>query len=338
MLKVGKLDSQLLEELVFKNIRFKRKEVLERPGIGRDCAVIDFGEHECVVSTDPITAAVDQIGKLAVHISCNDIASNGVAPLGIMLTVMLPEGTTEDEIAEITRQAGETAEALGVEITGGHTEITRAVKRPVIVSTAIGRAPSRATRKAERLMPGDLIFMTKSAGLEGSGIIAFDYEKELTGRLSAAEIQEAKGYLELISVVKEGVAAGQTGYSAMHDVTEGGVLGAVWELCRAAGAGAEIWQEAISVTDLTKKICEVYDIDPLRLISSGCMVIAVRPEKKEALEKALAAVEVKASLIGTVKEAARGITLIRQGKAFEITPPESDELYKVVGRSTSGQD
>ena len=143
MLEIGKLDSKLLEKIVFENIKFKRKEVLKRSGIGEDCAVIDFGEYDCVMSTDPITAAVDQIGRLAIHISCNDIASNGIEPLGVMLAVMLPVGTTEEDIEEMMKQAGDAASELGVEIIGGHTEITPAVRQPVIVSTAIGRSASK---------------------------------------------------------------------------------------------------------------------------------------------------------------------------------------------------
>ena len=166
MLKPGKLDSGLLEEIIFKSIKHKRKEVKKRPGIGEDCAVIDFGEYECVLSTDPITAAVGHIGRLAVHISCNDIASNGVEPLGVMLAIMLPPGTTKGDIAEIMAQAEETAAGLGVEIIGGHTEITGAVNQPVIVSTAVGRGrASPATEEARKIKPGDLIFMTKTAGL-----------------------------------------------------------------------------------------------------------------------------------------------------------------------------
>ena len=164
MLKTGKLDSRLLEEIVFKNIKYKRPEVITRPGVGEDCAVVDFGAYECVMSTDPITAAVGKIGKLAVHISCNDIASNGIEPLGIMLTVLLPEGTTEEQIEEIMKQAGQVSEDLGVEIIGGHTEITPAVTKPVIVSTAIGRAAKWSSQQAENMKPGDYILMTKQGG------------------------------------------------------------------------------------------------------------------------------------------------------------------------------
>lgn len=332
MLKAGKLDSDLLKKIVFDKITFKRPEVLTRPGIGEDCAVVDFGSYDCVMSTDPITAAISDIGRLSIHISCNDIASNGIQPLGIMLAVMLPVGTTEEEIEEMMRQAGEVSEKLGVEIIGGHTEVTPAVNTPVIVSTAIGRAPKSGSQQADQLVPGDYIMITKSAGLEGSGIIACDFEEELKKVLTDEEIAEARSLLDHVSVVTEGVAAGAVGTHGMHDVTEGGVLGAVWELCQIAGTGAEVWVDEIPVKEVTKKICSHFDIDYLRLISSGCMVIMVQPEKKEAMEAAMAAAGVELSCIGVITEPDKGIIMKRDGKVEEVAPPASDELYKVVGR------
>ena len=209
MLKAGKLDSDLLKKIVFDKITFRRPEVLTRPGIGEDCAVVDFGSYDCVMSTDPITAAISDIGRLSIHISCNDIASNGIEPLGIMLAVMLPVGTTEEDIEEMMRQAGEVSERLGVEIIGGHTEITPAVNKPVIVSTAIGRAPKSGSQQADQLVPGDYIMITKSAGLEGSGIIACDFEEELK------KVLTDEGYLIKITEVvgvKIGDAPGKLSY------------------------------------------------------------------------------------------------------------------------------
>ena len=332
MLKAGKLDSELLKKIVFDKITYRRPEVLTRPGIGEDCAVVDFGSYDCVMSTDPITAAVSDIGRLSIHISCNDIASNGIQPLGIMLAVMLPVGTTEEEIEEMMRQAGEVSASLGVEIIGGHTEITPAVNTPVIVSTAIGRAPKSGSQQADQLVPGDYIMITKSAGLEGTGIIALDYEEELKSILTDEELAEAKSLLDQVSVVTEGVAAGEVGTHGMHDVTEGGVLGAVWELCQIAGTGAEVWVDEIPVKDVTKKICSHFDIDYLRLISSGCMVIMTPPDKKEAMEAAMAASGVEISCIGVITEADKGIIMKTGDEISEVAPPASDELYKVVGR------
>ena len=211
MLKTGKLDSDLLKELVFDKITYRSDEVKVRPGIGEDCAVMDFGQYECVMSTDPITSAINDIGRLAIHITCNDIASNGVQPLGIMLAVMLPEGTTEDDVAHIMGQAAETAGALGVEIIGGHTEVTPAVKQPVIVSTAIGKTLSGSSQSGNDMEPGDYIMVSKSVGLEGSGIIACDFEQQLKGVLTEEEIARAKSFLDKVSVVAEGVAAGTVG-------------------------------------------------------------------------------------------------------------------------------
>jgi len=330
MLKTGKLDSKLLEDIVFKNIKFKRAEVLTRPGIGEDCAVIDFGAYECVMSTDPITAAIGEIGRLAVHISCNDIASNGVKPLGIMLAVMLPEGTTEAQIDEMMRQAGEVSEELGVEIIGGHTEITSAVNKPVIVSTAIGRGEKWASQHTENMRPGDYILITKSAGLEGTGIIACDYEDTLKGVLTQEEITYARALLDQVSVVKEGVIAGKIGTSGMHDITEGGVLGAVWEMCHIAQTGAEIWVDKIPVEEVTKKICDKFNIDYLRLISSGCMMIMAEADRKQQLELALTNAGIRVSCIGVIKEKEEGLYMIVGDEKIEIAPPASDELYKAV--------
>ncbi|MBO5666356.1 MAG: AIR synthase family protein, partial [Firmicutes bacterium] len=268
-LPVGKLDTDLLKETVFSHILHLRPEVLVRPGVGEDCATIDFGQYECVMSTDPITAAISEIGRLAIHITCNDIASNGVEPLGIMLAMMLPIGTTVGEIETIMMQAQEVASSLGVEIIGGHTEITPAVNRPVIVSTAIGRTLAGGSQKAENMRPGDIILMTKQAGLEGTGIIASDFADQLSEVLTAEEIAEAKGYMNLVSVVKEGVAAGNMGTAGMHDITEGGVLGAVWELSEISGVGVELEEDKIPVSEVTRKICDHFGINYLRLISSG---------------------------------------------------------------------
>ena len=329
-MKTGKLDSKLLEEMVFKHFKYKRPEVITGPSIGEDCALVDFGEYDCVLSTDPITGAVSDIGRLAVQISCNDIASNGIEPLGILLACMLPEGTTIEEIDKIMRQAGEASEALGVMIIGGHTEITKAVNVPVIVSTALGKAAKGASQNAADMRPGDWILVTKQAGLEGTGIIASDHEARLKNTLTGDEIAEAKTMLDQVSVLREGVIAGKIGTAGMHDITEGGVLGAVWEMCEISGTGAEVWADKIPVADVTKKICGYFNINPLRLISSGSMMIMAHPEKKDMLIEEIRSAGILVSCIGRVMEASKGRVIISGEERIPIEAPGSDELYKVV--------
>ena len=213
---------------------------------------------------------------------------------------------------------------MEVEIIGGHTEITPAVNKPVIVSTAIGRQPKNKIK--QEIKTGDKIFITKYCGIEGTGIIACDCRDEVKSILTSEELDEAEAMLDMVSVVKEGVIAGDIGVSAMHDITEGGVLGAVWELCQVAGLGAEINIADIPVKPVTQKICAHFDIDYLRLISSGCMLIIAPPEKQQELESRIDMIK----CIGEVKPADFGVMMITDKGAEVIAPPESDELYKAV--------
>lgn len=330
-LSIGKLDSDVLQKIVLDRIRYRRPEVKTGAGIGEDCACIDFGPYDCVISTDPITADVKDIGRLAICISCNDIASNGIQPIGITLAVMLPDGTTEDDVRMIMDQAAAAAEQCQVQIVGGHTEVTEAVTQPVIVSTAFGRAPSGVSASAADMFPGCRILMTKKAGLEGTGIIATEEAEELTGELTEEEFSAARAMLDQVSVVPEGVIAGSIGTCGMHDVTEGGIYGAIWEMCHIAGLGAMVEESAIPVDPVTYKVCAHFGIEPLRLISSGCMLIVAAPDKAEKILSALAEEGIACTDIGEICEAGEGVCArLADGSASEIAPPYADELYKAV--------
>jgi hydrogenase expression/formation protein HypE len=324
-MKSGKLPSDVLEKRILSSFRFKREEVLVRSRVGEDCSVLDFGEYACVVSTDPITGASNEIGRLAVHISCNDVAANGVEPFGLLFTILAPEGTTLEVLQDIVRQAAEEAASLKVEIIGGHTEITPAVNRIVVSTTAIGRAAKDRVVTSSGAKPGDCIILTKWAGLEGTAIIAHDFEKRLRGRVDDALLESAQAMMGHISVVKEGMIAGETGATAMHDVTEGGVLGALWELAEASGVGLRIYRDKIPVRPETRAICEEFGLNPLKLISSGCMLISCRDG--QGMLEALNREGIPASIIGEVVE--EGRTLVDGEREVPIDPPESDELYKV---------
>jgi len=352
-MRKGKLDNETLERLILGRGGAQRPEVIVGPGVGEDCAVIAFGHYECVLSTDPITASASRIGTLAVHVACNDVASNGVEPLAVMLTVLLPTTVTEEEISEIARQADEAAKSLHVQIVGGHTEITDVVSQPLVSATAIGRAPkgfSAGGRAgvdgdsgfdgrvykggAEEALagpaPGDLIVVTKQLALEGTAIAAEQREKDLRSFLTEDELCRAKAMLDQISVVKEGVIAGRIGVRAMHDVTEGGILGAVWEVCTRENVGAEILASALPFDPVTLALCAVLDLNPMRLISSGSMLMFVAWKKWDILFNMLSDVGIAASVIGHVEAPEYGVVLtMKDGKRETIDPPGPDEIYSI---------
>ena len=332
ILKVGKLDSDILEKIVFVNIRYKSADVIKRAGLGEDCAVMDFGDYDCVVSTDPITATPNEIGKLAVYISCNDIASNGIEPFALTMSVLLPEGTTEEEVELIMKQAGEAAMDLEVEIVGGHTEITTAVVRPVIVSTVFGKSLRGESQTCDLMEAGDLICVTKDLALEGTAIVVSDHEDTMSEVLSEDEIKKAKSFMDMISVVKDGVLAGSIGTHGMHDVTEGGILGAVWEMCMNSKLGAVIYEDEIPLNDITKKVMKYLDVDPLKMISSGSMVMAISKDKKRAMEEAFKDAGIGFSVIGEIVDEKEGIVLKSGESSSSVSPPRSDEIYSALSK------
>lgn len=325
-MEIGKIPNKLLEENVLSKIKPTREEIIVGAAIGEDCGIIDFGENICVVSTDPITGATKDIARLAVHISCNDVASSGVDPIAILLTILAPEGTKIEEISQLIEEAKKTASSLNVEIIGGHTEISQAVNRMVISTTCIGKGKKELMVTSHGAKVGDHVIMTKWAGLEGSAILANDREEQLTSVINRELIDEAKSYMNHISVVAEGRISGKVGVTAMHDVTEGGLLGAIWEIAKASKVGIKIWEENIPISKATKAICNYYKIDPLRLISSGVMLITTN--KSEELLEAFNKEGIKATIIGKVIKGQS--VLVNKGIETPINPPDSDELFKVV--------
>ncbi len=326
-MQAGKVPSELLQRLVYPYLG-RRADVLVHAHLGEDCAVIDFGAWVAVLTTDPITGTRGHLGRYAVHVSCNDLATSGAEPVALLLTLLLQEGTTPDDLQRIMREAGETAAQLGVEIAGGHTEVTPGIGRTIAVVTAVGRAGRDAVISAAGARPGDRVLLTKSAGVEGTAILATDLADRLHGRVPAAVLAQARHFLERISVVPEGLTAAKAGATAMHDVTEGGVLGGAWELAEAAGIGIDVRAEAIPIAEETAAICRVLDLDPLRLISSGAMLIATgQPEWTLA---ALTQAGIPAAEIGVMTERER--TMVTDGARVPLLPPERDELWRVFSR------
>lgn len=324
-MKVGKLNWDDLKQIIDNNKSVVRDDVRIRSGIGEDCSVINFGEYECIVSTDPITGADKNIGKLAVHINCNDIAACGVEPIGILVTILVPPTSTLDDIKNIMKEIDEETKKLNVEILGGHTEVTEAVNRIVVSCTAIGKGKAQDAVATSGARLGDDIVVTKLLCMEGTSIIANDYLDRVQDILTSEEVEIAKDYINNISVVNEGRIAGEFRVNSMHDITEGGVLGALWEVAEASNLGFKVYKDKMPISSITYKMCEKLNIDPLKFISSGSMLITAS-NGKELVEK-LSSKGIQASIIGNMTKD-RGI-LVTDEICKDVLPPSRDELFSI---------
>ncbi len=330
----GKIPVDILKEVVFRNLGAERHEVAVGPSAGIDGAVIDVGDKSIVISMDPITGAIERIGWLAVNVNANDIATFGVEPAFFFSCILLPEGAGRELVETISTQMGEAAKNLGVAIVGGHCETTPSLAKPIVVGCVMGLTEKSRYVTAAGARAGDKIILTKTAGIEGTAILAADKETELGEILSKAALKNAKDFYKRISVVKDATTAWKTGgVHAMHDPTEGGVAGGIHEIADASHLGVKIFKEKIPVSRETSKLCKYFNIDPLQLISSGALLISADPRKAEDIVRNLKLENIRASIIGEFLENSDERSLsIKNGKTITLPRPASDHLWTALAR------
>ncbi|NLG69880.1 MAG: AIR synthase [Firmicutes bacterium] len=328
-LRAGKLAPEKLRQLVLAHRGRLRPEVRVHAGLGEDSAVAETGGRLLVVSSDPITGASAEMGRIGVYVACNDVAAMGAEPLGIQVVLLMPEGTPDEAIAGIMAQVAAAADHLGIEVLGGHTEITGKVSAPIVVLTAIGLVePDRLVTSAGA-RPGDGLLVTKPVGLEGTAILAADRAQELAAALPGDLLERARSFIAEVDAVQDGRLTAALGVSAMHDVTEGGLVGAAWEMAQASGVGVEIWEARVPVRLETQRICRHFGIDPLRLISSGAMLAAARDPER--VVRALREAGREAAVVGQVLPASEGVRVVRaDGRRDRVTGAPPDELWRVL--------
>lgn len=326
-MKIGKVPENVLKRSVFKQIHTKRPEVILGAGVGEDCAAVKLAEDETLVlSTDPITGTAQDIGTLAIQITVNDLASSGAEPIGVLLTVLLPESVEESELRAMMAQVEAACEKANVQVMGGHTEVTAVVNQPVISVCGVGKVKDGCLISTAGAKPGMDIIVTKWIGIEGTSIIAKEKEEQLLTRFSAPFVDKAKALDAYISVLSEAAVAVLSGVSAMHDVTEGGIFGALWEMAEASGVGLEIDIKSIPIRQETVEICEFFDINPYQLISSGCMLMAAADGNH--LVRELKKAGIPAAVIGKATAGNDRVLLNGEERRF-LEPPKTDELYRV---------
>lgn len=324
----GKVPENVLKRSVMKQITKRRSEVLVGSGVGEDCAALQLAADEVMVlSTDPITGTAKDVGQLAIQITVNDLASSGAEPVGVMLTILLPVGSREIVLKKIMSQVSAACAASNVQVIGGHTEVTDVVTQPLISVTGVGKVKRGRLITTSGALPGMDVVVSKWIGLEGTSILAKEREDVLLTKLPKTIVERAKSFDEMISVLKEGIVGGRLQVAAMHDVTEGGIFGALWEIGAASNVGLEIDLKAIPIKQETVEICEFFDINPYQLISSGSMLM-IAADGKELVE-ALAKEGVCATVIGKVI-AGNDRVIVRDDERRFLEPPKTDELYKVL--------
>ena len=302
------------------------------PRLGEDAALIDIGDRYLAAKTDPITFATELIGWYVVQVNCNDLAVMGATPRWLMASLLLPEGTRQDRVEQIFGQITSAAAEHNITLVGGHTEVTFGLPRPVAVGVLLGEVEKDDVVLSSGTQPGDAIVLTKGVAIEGTSLLAREAECHLKdARVDATTIEAAKGLLFKpgISVRRDAeVARSAVPVHAMHDPTEGGLASGLAEMAMASGVGLTVNQAAIKVLNECRKVCDALGLDPMGLIASGALLVAVNPDDAPSLIGALNAAGIAAWVIGRATEPADGLRL-RVGRQLVPMPTfERDEIAR----------
>jgi hydrogenase expression/formation protein HypE len=333
-LPAGKVPPEILKGIIFRNLGTKRKEVTIGPSQGLDGAVIEVGDKSLVTSMDPITGALNRVGWLAVNVNANDVATFGVQPAFYSSCLLLPENTTEATVETISRQIDMGAKELGIAVTGGHSETTPNLQFPIVVGCCMGVTEKGRYVTAQGAEAGNMLILTKSAGMEGTAILAADRHVQLMERIGRADLKKAEAFFKRISVVKEATLAFRTGHvRAMHDPTEGGVAGGLHELADASNVGFKVHGDRIPIAVETLKVCEFFGVDPLQLTASGSLLIAVEKAFADEVSKVLRNSGVAAAVIGELLSSPEKRLVVRKDdEAEKLVRPVSDHLWAALKR------
>lgn len=325
-MKIGKISENVLKRSVLKQIKPNRTEVIKGASVGSDCAFLHINNSEIAVATGYVGIRDKNAMSHAILRACNNIACGGGTTISIQIQISLPESFLETDLKMMMVEANQTAKLLNIDIIGGHTETVKDIKLPIITVTAIGTK----TEDKEHFIPlhaGQEIVMTKWMGLSGTSSLAIEKEEQLLTKYPTFFIKEAQSYEKYYSIMPEAATAVMSGVSAMHDVSGGGVFGALWELAENAGVGLIVSLKKIPVKQETIEICEFFDLNPYELRADGSL-LAVTDNGDELIRK-LKKQGISASVIGKITDDNDRIVMNEDETRF-LEPPRTDELLKVL--------
>jgi HAD superfamily hydrolase (TIGR01509 family) len=327
----GKLPNTMLEDFLEQFI-FDDGLLIIKPGVGEDIAAVDISSEEVIIlKSDPITYATDAIGHYAVLVNANDIATAGAVPRWFMTTLLFPFGSTGSDIWHVMQELNRIANKHRITLCGGHTEITDAVKRPLVIGSLVGTVKKNHLIDKRNIQTGDKILLTKSIAVEGTAIIAREFESRLqTMGFNESDLIACQQLLDSISILDEAAAAAETGgVSAMHDVTEGGLATAVTELSIAANHQIKIDMDKIPVFHQTLRICGLFDISHLGLIGSGSLLICCRPDREAEIKTQIQKAGIDLTCIGEIVGAGKGVLAFDKSGPVPWPEFEVDELTRL---------
>ena len=334
-MKIGKIDQETFHRYLAGRLGKKDTTVIVPPLAGVDAGVVDAGGGRVlIVAEDPIFTMpglpLEMFGRFTVHIGASDVAVMGVKPRYMTYSLLMPPESGVRELKAIVDSIHETAVSLDIAVVGGHTGFYPGLSAPLIGGiTVFAFAKKGAYVTPAGARPGNAVILTKGPAIETAGLLSVLREKELRGKYPPALIREAKALCYEISVVKDALTAMRAGgVTAMHDATEGGVVGGLFEIASASGVGLEADERLMVYPDEVRMVCEAFGIDPVCAIAEGSLLLTAGSAAAPKVLRRLKRVGIEASVIGRVTANRRKRLLRRRdGSVMPLAIPEQDPFW-----------
>ena len=312
MPRSGKVDRSFFVEYIEPRLGATREDVRKGPAHGVDFGVIDVGDRSLVISTDPISIlpalGFEKAGRFAMQFVLADVAVSGVPPSHLTISLALPPVIDEDAFQAYWTGIDAVCREHDVAIISGHTAHYPDASLPWIGSaTAFGVGDSSRLVYPDGAKPGDRLLVTKGPAVEATGLLASLFGEQID--LDPDVLAEARNRLADTAVVGDALAAASAGsVSAMHDATEGGLLGAAFELAESSGVRIDVVTDAVPRLPGVTETCEALGMDPWRAGSGGTLLLAVPSRSVERVRQALESRGTPVSVAGQI-EAGEGVTV-----------------------------
>ena len=328
----GKIHESFFEATIRSRCGFGRKEVVQGPGYGVDVALVELpGGLAMAMASDPLSLVpslgLEESAWLSVHLMANDIGTTGFSPQYAQFVLNLPVSLTAEDFHVYWNYIDRFCTQLGVSITGGHTGFAEGINSTIAGGgTMITVAPKDEILLANKAKSGNIILVTKVCGLSSSAILGMSFPKTIINQLGKEVYDSACELFFQTSSVPEALLAAPLAI-AMHDVTEGGVLGAIAEMALASGIGAEIFNESLPIADYQKKICNLFELDPRFCIGAGSMIIAADESRAAEIVEKLAAANIDCCAVGRFTGREAGVQLMDDYEKKQLAPQGRDPYW-----------
>ena len=323
-MKNGKISESIYKRSVLKQLHSENNDCIKAANVGEDFAVTS-NTVAVSKSFDLDIRDKDTFAMIAVCRAVNAVAQTGAMPIGLTVSVLIPTLANEADFRELVKALDTACIKAGVKLMQVDSVVTRACKTFVVTCTCIGKQGDRHTFPS-KLAAGMDIIAVNYAGLEGSALLAIEREEELKTKYSVPFIDKAKKYIEYLPIISEAAVAVQSGADAMLSVSEGGIFAALWEMAEAAGVGLDIDLKKIPIRQETVEISEFFDINPYKLMSQGCLLIASKDGNK--IVREITGAGGMAAIIGVATDSKDRVLIQGEERRF-LETAQTDEIYKV---------